>query len=118
MTENSKTIMLLNISQAALQTALEELDSAKKMLQWSRDKLVEAQDENRKLANLLLRFTELPDPVDCSELLDELDKPCGFQMCKLSKDAAKLIRSYAASNSYLRAEVRRLKGESNANHPG
>ena len=107
MTEN--TTMLINLSQSALSTALDELESAKKMLQWSRDKLVETQQENRKICNLLLRFAEFPDPADCSKLLNELDKPCGFIDCGLTKSAAKIIREYAASNAYLLEENRRLQ---------
>lgn len=109
MTNNSSTTMLLNLSQTALTTALEELENAKKMLAWSRDKLIEAQNENRKLANMIIGIVETPDPEDCANLLRELDKPCGFIDCHLTKDAAKIIRSYSAANSYLRAENRRLQ---------
>ena len=114
MTDSNNSTMLLNLSQTALSTALEELENCRQMLQWSRDKLIEAQTENRKLCNLLTRFLEFPDPVDCSDLLKQLDAPCGFIDCGLTKSAAKIIREYAASNAYLREENRRLQ---NVAHP-
>ena len=113
-TINTDTTMLLNMSQSALQTALDELENAKRMLKWSSGKLIEAQEENRKLCNMLLRFVEHPDPAECSELLKRLETPCGFIRCDLTKDAAKMIRSLAASNAYLREENKRLNRASNS----
>lgn len=104
--------MLLNMSQAALNTALEELKRAKMSLEWAKDKLIDAQDENRKLRNTLVSVVEAPTRGDLDALLRELDKPCGFIPCELTKSAAKTIRQLYASNAYLRDENRRLKGGS------
>ena len=102
------------MSQAALQTALDELDSAKKMLKWSSEKLIEAQQENRKLCNVLISIVENPDPVDCLALLKKLDRPCGFVECELTKEAARVIRSLSTSNEYLREENKRLRNANNS----
>lgn len=106
---NTNTTALLNMSQLALSQALDELAEARKTLAWAKDKLTEAQLDNRKLCNLLLRFSESPDPDEYERLLEKLDKPCGFTECALTKQAASAIRSLAAKNSYLLAENRRLQ---------
>lgn len=112
MTNNSDTQSLLNLSQIALQQALGDLEEAKKTLQWARDKLVETQLENRKLSNLLLKFSEEPDPPKLEKLLTQLDRPCGFVECQLTKDAAAIIRGYEVTNKFLREEIQRLKNGS------
>ena len=108
------TNSLINATQAALQTVLAGLESAKKSLVWARDRLCEAQAENRKLSLILLAYVEAPDPEDCEALLKELDKPCGFRNCELTARAAKCIRAYASANSYLLEENRRLKNGANS----
>ena len=109
------TNSLINAAtQAALQTVLAELESAKKSLVWARDRLCEAQAENRKLSLILLAYVEAPDPEDCEALLKELDEPCGFRKCELSGRAAKCIRAYAANNRYLTDEIKRLKHEADS----
>lgn len=110
MTDCSNNVYsLLNASQAALKTALDELDSAKKTLQWTRDKLVESQAEYRHLSKILMLYVEAPDPEDYEALLKELDKPCGFRRCELSERAAKCIRALSASNTYLADELKRQR---------
>ena len=73
MTENNHTTALLNLSQTALTQALEELEEAKKTLEWAREKLAETQLDNRKLCNLLMKFSEAPDPKEFEALLKFLN---------------------------------------------
>lgn len=108
MTQTDNT-MLINLSQTALSTALDELESAKDMLKWAKQKLVEAQAENRKLGMMLTKVIETPDPKCYADLLAKLDKPCGFVECQLTKDAAKAIRQMSATIEFLREENRRLR---------
>ena len=105
---------MLRAADAALKTALAELEEAKKTLEWTRKKLMESQEDYRKLALVLLSVVEAPDPEDAETLLKELDKPCGFRNCELSARAAKCIRAYASANSYLLDENRRLKDGANS----
>lgn len=114
MTNSSDTQSLLNLSQVALQQALSDLEDAKKTLQWARDRLVESQLENRKLSTLLLKFSEEPDPPHLERLLAQLERPCGFRECQLTKDAAETIRAYAVTNKFLREEIQRLKNASDS----
>ncbi len=113
MTGCTDTASLLNLSQTALSTALDELENAKKMLKWANEKLIEVQNDNRRLGVMLTKVIENPDPKILAALLDKLDKPCGFVECQLTKDAAKVIRQYAAANEYLREENRRLRDGAN-----
>lgn len=99
----------LNMAATALQTALHELESAKMTLEWTRKKLIESQEEYRKLSKILLLYVEAPDPLECEALLKELDKPCGFRECNLVQRAAKCIRALAANNRYLADELERAK---------
>ena len=105
---------MLRAADAALKTALAELEEAKKTMEWTRKKLMESQEDYRKLSLVLLSVVEAPDPKDAEALLKELDKPCGFRNCELSGRAAKCIRAYAANNRYLTDEIKRLKHEADS----
>lgn len=109
MTENNNTTALLNLSQTALTQALEELEEAKKTLEWAREKLAETQLDNRKLCNLLMKFSEAPDPKEFEALLKDLDKPCGFVDCQLTKQAASAIRNLSVRNEFLASENKKLR---------
>ena len=72
-----------------------ELDCVKQALQWTHDKLVDAEIAYRKAAEELVRVIETPDPKEVAMLLDVLDTKCGFIWCDRCQMAAKVIRQYA-----------------------
>lgn len=72
-----------------------ELDGVKQALQWTHEKLVDAEIAYRRAADELMRVVETPDPKAIETLLDVLDTKCGFIECDRCQMAAKVIRQYA-----------------------
>ena len=82
-----------------------ELDAVQQSLQWTHDKLVDAELAYRRAANELMRVVETPDPDSAKMLLALLDEKCGFIFCERCKQAAEFIRKY-------------VKGEVHDSDPG
>lgn len=51
-------------AQTKLRKAINELGDAQAALKWTRDKLIEVEDENRKLKLIILRMTEQGENKD------------------------------------------------------
>ena len=93
---------LLADAQTALKRAQSELRDAQFALKWTRDKLVDLEEEHRKTTMLLVKVVETPDPDDVAALLKALDRPCGFMTCEKCKGAAATIRQFVKANDALK----------------
>lgn len=103
-TEIQEMRLLLDEARTALKKAAKELDDSKTALKWTREKLVELEEEHRKTTMLLVKVVESPDHDDVVSLLNALDRPCGFVPCAKCQSAAATIRQYAKANDALRKE--------------
>ena len=93
---------LLDEARTALIGAKSELSDAQFALKWTREKLIDLEGKHRKATMLLVKLVELPDPKEVEELLQSLDRPCGFTPCAKCSAAASVIRKYAKAENVAR----------------
>lgn len=100
---------LIKVANDGITEALQEMQESRELVHYANQKLQEVQEENRRIKQMLLCYTEYPDPEEAADLLTSLDRPCGFVNCTRSERAARCIRDYARANAILKAEIERLK---------
>lgn len=82
----------LRLANAALKTATANVDEATKNVKWARDKLMEAENQNRALRTALVAAHELPPPADVERIASKLEKSRGMIGQDAADEAAALIR--------------------------
>ena len=100
---------MLKIAQDGIAEALKEIGTSKELVRTANIHLQTAQEENRKLKQIILKLSEVPDPEECADLIDLLEHPCGFVNCQRSERAVNCIRAFIRANTALKDEIERLR---------